>query len=54
MLEFGGKIQSLPDWAEEIGVHRGTLRHRLTYYNWSVERALTTPAVVGANQWKAK
>jgi hypothetical protein len=51
MLKFNGKTQSLPAWAEEIGVHRETLRHRLSYQGWSVERTLTTPAVVGTNQW---
>jgi len=51
-LTFGGKTQSLPDWADEVGLLKETIRHRMQYYGWSVERALTTPATVGTNQWK--
>lgn len=42
ILEFGGKMQSLPEWADEIGVRRDILTHRLRL-GWSVERTLTTP-----------
>lgn len=39
MVTFRGRTQSLPDWADELGLKQGTLRHRLR--RWSVEKALT-------------
>jgi hypothetical protein len=51
LLEFGGKVQSLPDWADEVGIDCNTIRNRVKRLGWSVERALTSPLVKGANQW---
>ncbi len=39
MVTFRGRTQSLPDWADEIGLKQGTLRYRLS--RWPVEKALT-------------
>lgn len=39
MLTFKGKTQSMADWAEELGISRQTIHHRLGY-GWSTERAL--------------
>lgn len=44
MLTFNDKTQSLPEWAEEKGIERGTLASRLRY-GWSLERALTPTLV---------
>lgn len=42
MISFGGRTQTLVDWAEEAGIRYGCLQQRLDA-GWSVERALTTP-----------
>ena len=42
-LTYQGRTQALAAWAIEIGVPRRTLHNRINH-NWSVERALTTPA----------
>jgi hypothetical protein len=44
-LEFEGRRQSLPDWANEVGLKRSTLSQRIFKLGWSVQRALTTPKV---------
>lgn len=41
-LEFDGKIMSVTEWAEFLGVRRGVLFGRLNS-GWSVEKTLTTP-----------
>ena len=42
-LTFRGKTKSLPEWADELGIRKSTLRQRLYVYGWSVEKCLTTP-----------
>ena len=42
MLTLDGATQSLPDWAERLGVPISTLHTRLAK-GWTVERALRTP-----------
>lgn len=44
MITFNNKIQCLTDWATEYKIPYTTLWHRLYKFNWSVEKALTTPA----------
>lgn len=41
-IEFGGKTQTLADWADEKGMHQKTLHNRLRK-GWTIERALTQP-----------
>jgi hypothetical protein len=43
MLTYNGKTQSIFAWAKELNIDRGTLQHRITMFDWSVERALTEP-----------
>jgi len=43
-LTYLGRTQTLAQWADELGLNRGTLWGRLNKHNWSVERALSTPA----------
>jgi hypothetical protein len=42
-VEFGGRVQTIAQWAEEIGINYRTLNNRINR-GWTVERALTTPA----------
>lgn len=42
-IEFNGKSQNLMEWAEEYNLKYTTLFNRLNCYNWSIEKALTTP-----------
>ncbi len=39
LITYQGETLTIPQWAEKIGVHTGTLRTRLRR-NWSIERAL--------------
>ena len=43
LISFNGKTMSMTDWAKHLRMHKSTLHRRLNYYNWSVEKALTTP-----------
>lgn len=42
ILEFSGKSMTVSQWAERLGIWKGTIRMRLKA-GWSVEQALTTP-----------
>jgi len=42
LIEYSGKIQSVAQWAREVGLKRQTILLRIAR-KWSVERALTTP-----------
>jgi hypothetical protein len=44
MLEHGGVVQSLSDWADALGVPYRVLHCRLRH-GWSVERTVTTPRI---------
>ena len=41
-LTYKGKTQTLAQWAEENGIKTTTLHARINYYNWDIEKALTT------------
>jgi hypothetical protein len=42
-IEFNGQTKTIGEWSSEIGINRQTIQMRLDKYNWSIERALTTP-----------
>lgn len=42
-VSYGGKTQTIGQWAKEIGVRRQILTTRIQKLGWSAERALTTP-----------
>lgn len=50
-LEFGGRVQTIAQWARETGISDHTLRARLTR-GWSIERTLTAP--VDARTWDVR
>ena len=37
--EYGGKTQTLQQWADELGIKYVTLYKRLVHLNWDVEKA---------------
>lgn len=43
MITYLNRTQSIASWADELGYKYYTLRARLVNYNWSIERAMTTP-----------
>lgn len=47
ILTFKGKAQTIKEWADELNIKYGTLRTRVDAYNWSTEKALTTPVEGG-------
>lgn len=42
LVEWGGKIKCISDWAEELGVNRSALSYRLINGGWSTEKAFCT------------
>jgi hypothetical protein len=44
LLTFQGRTQTLAAWCHELGLKHSTVVMRLTQYNWSVAKALSTPA----------
>lgn len=43
VITFRGETHTLPKWAERLGLCPKKLRARLRAYQWTVEKALTTP-----------
>ena len=52
-IRFRKQTKHLNEWAEQYGLEPATLRDRLNS-GWSMKKALTTPAVIGSNQWKIR
>jgi hypothetical protein len=52
-LTFQGRTQVLGDWADELGIDRVTLQHRI-YAGWSVSLALTAPVPYHGRRYKIK
>lgn len=47
-IEFNGVRRTLGEWAKSAGLTWYTLRARLDVYNWSFEKAVTTPPETAA------
>jgi hypothetical protein len=47
-ITYGGKTQTISQWAEQIGIKSKTLYQRINEYHWDIEKALTTPIGKGA------
>ncbi len=45
LITFNNKTQCISAWAEDVGISRSTLKHRLGRLGWSTKRALTTAVV---------
>ena len=43
LITYKGKKQTIFEWAKEMNLKYATLYMRLTKYNWSVKKSLTTP-----------
>ncbi len=52
-LTFQGRTQVLGDWADELGIDRVTLQHRI-YNGWSIKLALTAPIPYHGRRHKIK
>lgn len=44
---FDGKTLTIPQWAKVTGISANTLRERITYYRWPLERCLTEKPLKG-------
>lgn len=42
-IEYGGRVQTLSQWARELGVPMKNLHNRIRVLGWDVERAFTQP-----------
>jgi hypothetical protein len=49
-ITLGAETKTLSEWAAALGVCHETIRYRLAA-GWPIERALTTPAKLGRNQF---
>lgn len=49
-IEFNGEKKVMADWADEYGIKRQTLKHRLAVLGWDIETALTTPSRKSKNK----
>jgi hypothetical protein len=47
ILSYGGKTQTISQWADEYGIGRSTLRNRILNYGWEISDALNTPVKCG-------
>ena len=43
MITWRGETRCLSEWCELLGMPMETIRHRLLYLNWPIEKAFTTP-----------
>lgn len=43
LVTYAGRTQHLSLWADELGIRRSTLYHRIKRLHWSIERAMTAP-----------
>ena len=40
MITYKGETHSMAEWSRITGIPYGRIKHRITHYGWSVERAL--------------
>ena len=44
LVSYNGETRTISEWSRITRIKYHTLLHRINKYNWSAERALTTPA----------
>jgi len=44
-ITYNGETKLLIHWAEQFGINRRCLHHRIFSYGWDIEKALTTPSL---------
>lgn len=49
VVEFNGKVQTIEEWADELGIGKVALKARLNSPNWTKEEALTTRKLAHGN-----
>lgn len=45
LITFRGVTKCLSDWADDLGLKQHSLSMRMDVYGWTIEKALTTPAI---------
>lgn len=48
-IAYNGETLTLQQWSRRLGINHRTLHARLDKYGWLVERAFSTPVLVGRN-----
>lgn len=43
ILEYKGRVKTISEWAKELKMPRYVIYTRIFTYNWTIERALSTP-----------
>lgn len=43
IIEYNGEKKTAPQWSILLGIRASTILSRINNYNWSIEKALTTP-----------
>lgn len=44
-LEYQGRIQTLDEWCEELGLDKKSIYYRIHYAKWPVDKALSYPII---------
>lgn len=52
LIEYKGKVQTLAQWCDELGLKYKVIENRINRYKWTVERAFETP--VYKRPWNKK
>lgn len=43
LVSYGGKTQTISEWAKELKINKYTLYNRILTYKWDIDRAFKTP-----------
>ena len=45
LITFNGVTKCISDWAKDLGLKQHSLSMRMDVYGWTIEKALSTPAI---------